>query len=549
MKNRFYRFVTLVLLMVGAFLTPQTSAQQQEKPNNQKSSASVNGSVRVRGKGQSGIEVRLMRLDPSTPRTELGANTGDDGAYRFSDVPPATYQVLLVSKDFYFTDARGPKTLVVGVGEHIKGLDFEMLPGAVVSGRVRDTEGRPLADRMVTLFVPKPPPAKEGTLMPTRGRAQTDSSGAYRIFGAPAGRYFIGVQEWLKNELTTSPSQCSETLYPGVTDPARAVVVELAEADHVENIDITVGGDSPCFSASGQIIDGESGVPLARATYGVAKVEGGRANYFNVGLAWADDNGEFKIGGLLPGRYEVVFRPNDTYKVYAEPVEFEVVNQNLSGLTVKTSAGAGVSGSIVVEGTTDKAVWAKLLELQLNAGIDTGQPGLGGGHFSTIAPDGTFHISGLPAGKLTIHLLSTTSIKRDFVLLRTELDGVVQPRNIPLKANEQITGLKVVVAYGTGIIRGAVKYENGTPWSSTERIALFRTDGPVEVMWSPVDVRGNFLLEGVPAGSYWLELSAFSPGLHTMVSVRKRLEVVDGAASNITMTLELGSNSPAKTGP
>jgi hypothetical protein len=536
MKKCYHVSVALILLLVGATIAPPTEAQEQQPATNQKSTSSVTGQVTVHGKGQSGIEVRLIRLDPSTPRAELAASSGDDGTYRFNDVPPATYQVRLVSLDFFLTNAVYLKILVVGVGEHIKGVDFEMLPGGVVSGRVRDTEGHPLANRLVSLLVPKAQPAKEGTLMPGGGRAQTDASGAYRINGAPAGRYFIGVQDRLKNELTSSPSLCSETLYPGVTDPAKAIVLELAEGRHVTNIDITVGNGAPlCFSASGQIVDGESGVPLARARYGVAKVEGGRTNDFAVAFALADDNGEFEIGGLLPGRYTIVIRPDDTDKLYADPVEFEVVSENLTGLTVKTSPGASVSGSIVIEGTSDQAVWTKLLQLRLGT--------------STIAPDGTFHMSGLPAGNLTLNLVSRTSIKKDFVLLRTERDGVVQPRSIPLKANEQIKGLKVVVAYATGTIRGAVKYENGAPLSASAQVGLFWPDGRREMMWSPIDLRGNFLLEGVPAGNYWLELRAYSPELRRAVSVRKQLEVANDAVSNVTMTLDLSSNSAAKTGP
>lgn len=242
--------------------------------------------------------------------------------------------------------------------------------------------------------------------MPEGELAQTDATGAYRINNAPAGRYFIGAQERLKNELTSSPSPCSEALYPGVTDPAKAIVIELAEGGRVANIDITVGRGAPlCFSVSGKIVDGESGLPLARARYGVAKVEGGRTNDFFVAFALADDNGEFKIGGLLPGQYTIVIRPDDTDKLYAEPVEFEVVNENLTGLTVTTSAGASVSGSIVIEGNSDQAVWTKLLQLRIGA--------------STIAQDGTFHLSGLPAGNLTLSLVPRTSIKKDFVLLRT----------------------------------------------------------------------------------------------------------------------------------
>ena len=81
---------------------------------------------------------------------------------------------------------------------------------------------------------------------------------------------------------------------------------------------------------------------------------------------------------------------------------------------------------------------------------------------------------------------------------------------------------------------------NGAPRIDTVVVALFTPDGR-EVMWSPVDVRGSFLLEGIPAGSYWLELRAYAPAFQRMVKVRKQLAVADGANSDVTMTLDLSS--------
>ncbi len=106
----------------------------------------------------------------------------------------------------------------------------------------------------------------------------------------------------------------------------------------------------------------------------------------------------------------------------------------------------------------------------------------------------------------------------------------------------------MIVAYGTASIRGAAKYENGVPRISTVNVALFWPDGKRELMWSPVDVRGNFLLEGIPAGSYWLELRAYSPEFQRMVRARKQVQVADSEAIDVTLMLDL-SAAPAKTGP
>jgi len=72
---------------------------------------------------------------------------------------------------------------------------------------------------------------------------------------------------------------------------------------------------------------------------------------------------------------------------------------------------------------------------------------------------------------------------------------------------------------------------------STVNVALFWPDGKRELMWSPIDVRGNFLLEGIPAGSYWLELRAYSPEFQRMVRARKQVQVADGAAIEVLLTL------------
>jgi hypothetical protein len=251
-----------------------------------------------------------------------------------------------------------------------------------------------------------------------------------------------------------------------------------------------------------------------------------------------DNNGEFNVSGLLPERYLIVVLGNEEHKPYADPIQFEVSNQDISGLTVKTSPGASLSGSVVIEGTLDQTVLTKLLQLRLDAG---------NGRLVGIEPDGTFQIRGLSAGVVPISLLSPHQTTEDFVILRTERDGVIQAQPIQIRSQEQIAGLKLVVGYGSGIVRGAVRYENGSlPAGSEVTVGLFRADSRSAVKTSLVDVRGNFVLEGVPAGSYWIGLRAYIPKSGRSVSVRQRVDVANGAVSVITVILDLNSNSPAK---
>jgi hypothetical protein len=43
----------------------------------------------------------------------------------------------------------------------------------------------------------------------------------------------------------------------------------------------------------------------------------------------------------------------------------------------------------------------------------------------------------------------------NLTIIRIERDGLPQPRGIELKAGDQINGLKVILSYGTGSIRGS----------------------------------------------------------------------------------------------
>ncbi|HEV7743597.1 MAG TPA: hypothetical protein VGO56_01255 [Pyrinomonadaceae bacterium] len=78
---------------------------------------------------------------------------------------------------------------------------------------------------------------------------------------------------------------------------------------------------------------------------------------------------------------------------------FEVVDQDVTGLLVKTFKGLSISGFVVVEGKNEINLPAKLAELRLYAYVRGDGPMQNFGNIATINGDGSFRVGGLTAGR------------------------------------------------------------------------------------------------------------------------------------------------------
>lgn len=151
--------------------------------------------------------------------------------------------------------------------------------------------------------------------------------------------------------VTTTRRAYQQTFYPDTTNPAKATVVEVTEGGEASQIDNTVGRALQSFSASGQIVDGETGKPVTGRRWALARLTDNRDTNFYPTNYPSNNQGEFKIEGLLPGRYAVFVQPDQDVPAYSEPVQFEVLDKDLDGLIIKTLPGATLSGRVVIEGT------------------------------------------------------------------------------------------------------------------------------------------------------------------------------------------------------
>ena len=523
-------------------------AHSQTGPGAKVPTGSISGKVTIKGKGAAGIVVGLRRVNSSSQQERRYKGVTDDqGNYRINNVLPGHYLVLPVAPVFIPEGRDISKTIFINKDETVENVDIALVRGGVITGRVTDSDGRPAVEETVSIE-----PVQEsnrGYHMPMSGN--TDDRGIYRIYGLEPGSYRVSVGSagGFSRVGRMGRGLYKLTYHPSATDVSQATIIEVTEGSEATSVDIVVGRvPQQKFSARGRIVDGKTGKPIPNVHYGLQYFFSESSSGSTTTGVVSNSEGEFKFDNLSPGKFAVFVQPSPDQEWQADSVPFEVVDQDISGLLVKTSRGATVSGVVVLEGTDDKAVHANLKQVQLHAYVMEGNSSPSA-HWSTIKPDGSFYIRALKSGTLNFSL----SNHGHFQLVRVERDGILYPNGIPIKEAEQATGVRFVLNYGSGAIRGVVKVESGTlPENAVITVSLRKLGGDESLSpgssAAPVDVRGQFFVEGLIPGTYEVNAviyirepqNAFRP---VGGGTKQQVVVTDGA-TNVTLTVSLKQDRP-----
>jgi len=538
---------TAILLTVSLF-SVVVSAQVQSPPDKSKATGSITGRITIDGKPRPGIVIVAQPEDATERGAVAKATTDEDGRFRLTGVVEGRYKIapstptLIVPGETRFGTAG--KVVTLAEGEVIEGVDLALASGGVITGRITDADGRPVIAARVTLTRIAEPNNKFGYYWSDPSLAETDDRGVYRIYGLPAGRYTVSVGGFGESVMAGGGRAYSRTFHPDVTDETQAKIVEVAAGSEAADVDIKLGRPVQTHVIAGRLVDAETGraVPNVLFSYGPlsddARLEAG----FSSGLR-SDDKGEFRIEGARPGRYTVFAMSEDQSGFYSEPVNFEVKHADVTGLEINLLRGASISGRAVIEGTSDPAILAKLPQLgvmtfpSVPGLISSAQPAQ-----SWFGADGGFRIRGLRGGKAWLSLNNHSGVK-GFSLLRIERGGVEQRDGIDLAPNEQVTDVRLVIDYGTGVVRGQVKIEGGALPEGARMIVFSRRGGPS----AEVDSRGQFALEGLIAGDHELTLHVMpGPGADALPRIppsKQFVSVTKWKESAVTFVLNLGTKA------
>ncbi|MEP6921665.1 MAG: carboxypeptidase-like regulatory domain-containing protein [bacterium] len=518
------------------------SAQLPPKPSAKK--GVITGTVTIKGKPAPEIVVGLIASKAGT--LAYKAKTDREGKYRITDLTPGVYNVTAAAPAYVLSNrerSNGESLVVIG-GETIEGVNFDLVRGGAISGKVVDGEGKPVIEQPVYLLSaasPQDQQPRSDTTVPV----QTDDRGQFRMFGIAAGRYKVGAGP--DDERVFRPAlwqAYKQGFYPDHADSANATVLDISEGSDISNINIALH-TVQSFSVSGRVIDRETGHPVNGVRFGLRPISADQRSNFSVASTPSNNEGDFTIENVLPGNYGMSLLPPRGSDLRADMGPVEITTQDVTGLVIKTwKGGATVSGVVVIENTEDKAVWSRLLQLRLAGFIQqAGPPNMW--NPATINADGSFAFSGLDSGTFVVGLSSSyRSSSEGFRVLRMERDGVAT-RSIEVKNGERISDVRVVLSYGNSTVYGIVKFDNvSLPSGTSSRVRLWKEG--IELYPRENDARGNFIIEGIPSGTYELEVSVNIPGIRRNVPPAKQQLIISaGATTNVVINVENPEPRPA----
>src|SRR5262245_46829648 len=482
-------FALSILVLPCAFHSVQAQAVQTKA-----GTATVSGRVTLKGEPARGVTVILQANNQNAPNAPR-AKTDESGRFNLTGLPGGKYSVLAAAPGYVYPDVddligmRG-KTLNLAEGEKVENVDLEIKRGGVITGRVTDSQGRPVIEEKVKLnkldAINRPLPFFASSV--NLDMYRTDDRGFYRIYELIPGRYLVSV------------------------GGSEAKMIEVSEGSEAAEIDITVPDQKPkqTYDVYGRVMDIDAGQPVAGVEVVIGRVtkEGRYTGDSGGNGKRSGPNGEFRISGALPGRYAILARPGDPSGggFISDPVIVDVGEDSLTGVEVRVRQGGSISGVVVIEGANDPEIRAKLSQIKLGGFIRpaNSEPSPPLSSFVVkVNADGSFRASGLLRGRAFISL-SQTPNTRDLVIARIERNGAPARDGIEVDAGEEAPGVRIVLVHGSLTLRGVLKVVGGTLpagygfYANARRVDQHGQNSA----GGEIDVRGRFIIENLPPGEY-----------------------------------------------
>jgi hypothetical protein len=466
----------------------------------------VAGVVVNAASGQSVAGARVTIAPVERRDQKMSMVTADDGRFAFTGLPKGKYELTGRRRGLLPGSCAG--AVVVGPDQDTGSIALRMSPPAVISGKVVDDAGEPVAQAQVELLGSKIIDGRRGlTIVAVR---QTDDTGEYRFSALWAGSYYLvvsGVPWYTKFTETlgeSAPPSMTHSgyatrYYPNVIDPATAEPLIL-KAGQEATANFTL---LPVPAVLVQVHCEQFESLTKHYTLTAAGLAGNLAS-----VRQGSETGElYNLWGVLPGHYTVRAEATDGSRTWYGASEFDAAAGD-TDVSVTLDNAPSLSGMVVPDGGGSLPAQ---FAVQLRDEAGRSQPlAMGaGGRFSTPA---------IPPGRYRVSLSGA-----DEYYLKS------QGEMLDIRAGAAVR-LTLAVARGAGRVAGTV-YRDGHPLpgalvvlTPANRATLSNSDGSYEFQGVPI---GQYSLFAVEDGA---ELEYANPeAIRQYLSGAKKMRVGPGS--------------------
>ncbi|MGH9632070.1 MAG: carboxypeptidase regulatory-like domain-containing protein, partial [Bryobacteraceae bacterium] len=436
------------------------------------------------------------------------ATADNSGNFAFRAVAPGRY-MLISERPGYVRQVFGARQGVRGgppielvPGQQMTDLVIKMIPHAVVTGKVTDSDGDPVLRASVQALRTRYFRGKR-QLMPV-GRAEANDLGEYRIFGLSPGKYYFSVsvpQYNFRGPQRSSggrESGYAATFYPGVADPAQAGAIELSAGTELRGIDFRLS-QTPTVRITGRVIDGITNQPAQNVSVMLLPRDGASFGFNrNIGMARGPE-ATFELAGVAPGSYLLaanrMIQGSRSRATVQQPIE--VGTGDIEGVVLALMPPVQLSGIIKVEGQNTASPEGVGVILESEHGPMFNSPS------GTVKTGSNFIIEGVGAGSYKVNVFDRT---RTLYLKSVRFgERDVTGSVINIAAGAAPGHLEITMSADGGQLTGAVLDGSEQPASGIT-VVLAPSAGQRDRHWlfktAVTDQNGGFAIQAIAPGDY-----------------------------------------------
>jgi hypothetical protein len=492
---------------------PPRAARPGEDP--QKGTAVLRGYVIAADTGAP-LRRAMVRATSQDGRGGGVTTTDADGRFEIKELPGGRYS-MSASKAGYVMMQYGQRRpeqqgtmLEILDGQLVEKIAFSLPRGGVITGRVTDEFGDPVAGAQVTTLRYR---YMNGArrMLPAGPGATTDDLGAFRLFGLVPGEYYVSGT--LRTQTMMGPPTASSsivegfapTYYPGTPNPAEAQRVPVKVGQETTNVAFALAAarlariNGRAVTSTGEpIVQGFVNAMLADRT-GPMMMMG-----FMGGTTRAD--GTFQINGVPAGTYNLRLQPRGMPNTPTEvgQVRVTVGSEDLDNVLIVASRG-GVARGVI---TGDDNTPLPMRPQQANVFVRPSDPDdmMMGSGFARVNDDWTFEVSNLFTGGLISASLAESP---DWTFKGVYMNGEdVTDTPLDFGPGQTVEGLQIVFSRRRTELSGGIADERGRP-ETDATVIIFAEDSNRWTFQSRYirtarpNQDGRYNLRGMPPHDYY----------------------------------------------
>jgi hypothetical protein len=484
---------------------PQMPPRDNAAPKTGK--AVLRGRVVAADTGQP-LRKAQVRIMSGELRENRMTTTDAEGRYEFKELPAGRYNVS-ASKGSYVQLQYGQlrpfepgKPLEVLEAQTLEKIDFSLPKGGVITGRILDEFGEPLADTQVAATRYQNMGGRR-RLMPAGRPAMTNDIGEFRLFAIPPGQYYLSAT--LRNiggmmADNDDRSGYAPTYFPGTANMAEAQKVTVGLGQTISDVNMSLM-TTRTARISGTAVDSQ-GRPLMGFVFPMPRGESPMMMFGPPNQIKPD--GSFSLGGLAPGTYVLQTQGGNGPDGESASMEITLGGDDITGVRLVGSKASIASGRVVVEPGSAGALQPNAIRLMAQPTV-MDMPMMNMAGPSAVNDDFTFEIKTRP-GRMRIQLAGQPP---GWSIRAVRYRGQdITDSGFEFRANENVSDLEVELSNRETTLSGLVTNARGAV-AKDYAVVVFPHDrekwsvGMRYLKTGRPDQEGRFKVSGLPPGDYY----------------------------------------------